>query len=459
MRNKYSLKKLFNNLVIKISLITIIVTILAGISWILWINVYPRDYYTNKYESKFTQLVIKEIDNIGFQNKLTTEIKDQRFDYIVMKNNNIFVKKGQFGDEELERLLDLSSNSYSYVKKNTMYSYKKIDKNADIKILATYPAFSTGNRMIDKVNAAYQVLLIVCPFLVFLFTLHYQTKKLHKKIAGDFEIVESNLKKIELGDLEHPLPSFDNIEFNDLSSKINDMRTSLKESVGKLENQYSIQRHLFSSIAHDVRTPLTIISAETEMLEIENPEKKITDRTSTIFSEVKQINVLLTELLKIISLNSNQYSLNHECFDLVEMIRMTINEFESLAIKNSTTIELITNVEECRIVSDISMLNRVIGNLLTNAIDHTGDNINITISIDDLPNKVILQIENSGSQFPDNILLKDFIPLTGESKKYHFGLGMYMSNEIIKNLGGEMKLKNSKNKAIVRLELPKGMNK
>lgn len=453
MKNKTSLKKLFNNLVIKISLTTIILSLLILLSWILWINHYPRDYYHKEYQPTFTKKVQFEFESYDNKPKIDIPKTDEQFSYVILKDGFIYEEKGDFKKTDINKLAKISFDD-SFVQENTMYSFVKLDTDQDVKILMTYPAFSTGNRIIDKFNAGYQIFLIAGPFLIFIYSLQYFTKKLHNKIETDLKIIESNLKKIEQGDLEHSLPKLDNKEFNELSSKIDEMRVSLKETLEKLENQFSIQKHLFSSIAHDVRTPLTIISAESEMLELEVNSEKVKRRSQIIFSEVEQIDSLLTELLKFISLNSNQYSLKLQKFDLNKMIDLLINDFSSIALKKAVSMTLFTDNCENKIVSDFSMLNRVFSNIITNALDHTTTKGEISIIINNDLKNIRIIIENTGSQFPDNIISKDFIPLTVKEKSNHFGLGLYMSNVIISNLNGKLSLSNEKNNARVIIDLP-----
>ncbi|WP_230912611.1 histidine kinase dimerization/phospho-acceptor domain-containing protein [Agrilactobacillus fermenti] len=329
MRNNYSLKRSFSLLVVKVVISTVLSIAMVLIGWFLWLSIFPRNYYDKIYAPNFLNNVKKEIPNLLSTRTSMLQEKDSKFQYLILIDGRKVVKSSDFPKSKI-RLTKISSETNSFVENHKVYVFEKLDQNPSVKVMMIYPAFSTGNPFVDYLNILFQYFIVASPFIFFIVFLSFFTSKLYKNIRWKFRIIESHLANIEAGDLSQPLPTFLDNEFGELSRQVNQMRIELKNLLDDSQQKAVVQKHLFSSIAHDVRTPLTVINAETEMLELLSENTEIKRTCAVITSEVSKVDQLLTELLKMARLNMDSYTLNCKKVDINDFLHEVFAEFSGL---------------------------------------------------------------------------------------------------------------------------------
>lgn len=457
MKNNYSLKRSFNLLVIKVVTSTAISLVIILIFWLIWISVFPRNYYDKVYSKSFLNSIEKEIPDLLSGKINDVQNKDSKFQYLITIDGERQIKSDNFPNDEM-KLNVTSSGTHTFVENNEMYSFKVFNQYPTVKILMIYPAFSTGNQVVDYINVVFQYFIVASPFILFILFLSIFTTKLYRAIRSKFKIVETHLKEIEEGNLATPLPNFDDREFGELSKQVDKMRIELKNLLDESRKKTKIQKQLFSSIAHDVRTPLTIINAETELLGILADDFTIQERCSVITSEVSRIDQLLTELLKITRLNTDSYTLKYEKLNIIDILHSTILEFSSLCKMRDIEIQEKHNHDSIIIYCDQLMITRILQNVISNAVEHVNIAGKIECTVNQTPIETIISINNTGSLFSDEYLEGGFLPFYSnklQREKEHFGLGLYMSDLMIRKMNGSISIKNINQRATVIITLKK----
>lgn len=455
MKNNYSLKRSFNLLVIKVVTSTVALFFVILIFWLIWLSVFPRNYYEKVYSESFLKSVEKEITNLLLGENRDIPNKDSKFQYLITIDGKKQIKSDDFPNNGI-KLNETSNGTHSFVENNEMYSFKVFDHYPTVKILMIYPAFSTGNQVVDYINVVFQYFIVASPFMLFIIFLSIFTTKLYRAIRSKFKIVETHLKEIEEGDLSTPLPDFNDKEFGELSRQVNKMRIELNNLLDESRKKSIVQKQLFSSIAHDVRTPLTIINAETELLEMLSVDSAVQERCSVIASEVSRIDKLLTELLKITRLNTDSYTLKYEELNIIDILHSTILEFSSLCKMNEIKIRENYKDNLITIYCDQLMITRIIQNVLSNAVEHVDIGGEIECSVIQTLSETTISISNTDSLFSDEYLKGEFIPFYSDicqREKEHFGLGLYMSDLMIKKMNGLISIKNENQQATVIITL------
>lgn len=457
MKNNYSLKRSFSSLVVKVVLATVVSVLVVSAAWLIWLSVFPRTYYSKTYSTTFLDTVEKQLPHLLSGEECSISNKDSRFQYLIVSEDEIKLKSKDFPLEEIE-LNKTSSGTHAFVKDNKMYSFKVFEKYPTVKVLMIFPAFSTGKPLIDDISIGLQYILVTSPFVFFIIFLSYFTTSLYKEIRTKFKRVEHHLKEIEEGNLVTPVPHFNDKEFGELSRQINKMRIELKELLDDSQRKATIQKHLFSSIAHDVKTPLTIINAETELIELCSNDTIVDERCSVIISEVSRVDQLLTELLKITRLNTESYTLDFSEVDCVASLHETLLEFSSLANKKEVSFREKYENDKCKVYGDRLMLIRIMQNILSNALEHVDRGGEIVCSVVCQPRETVLTISNTGSLFSDDYLEQGVVPFYSDEiqrEKEHFGLGLYMSELMVKKMKGSLFIKNENQRATVCIVLRK----
>ncbi|MBO4474262.1 MAG: HAMP domain-containing histidine kinase, partial [Clostridiales bacterium] len=224
-----------------------------------------------------------------------------------------------------------------------------------------------------------------------------------------------------------------------LTDEITNMVSTVNSMIERLERQESDRKLFISSIAHDLRTPLTSIKGFLSAISDGTiPPEMYPKYMEIIQTQVERIQKLITSMTEASSLSQVDPDKMEE-FDINEMIRDTISNVENLlSDKNiSVTVDLGKNRDDSMLVyGESQLLYRVFYNLLTNAVKFTPKDGIIAISTVCRPEegKVYVSIEDSGSGIPEDKLdrvFESFYKVDPSRTESGFGLGLYICREII----------------------------
>ena len=197
-------------------------------------------------------------------------------------------------------------------------------------------------------------------------------------------------------------------------------------------------------LAHDLRNPLTVIKGTVEIIKAKN--KKI----DTEFSS-KQIEMME----RAVSRMSNQID---EVLDFVKIqtLHATKNSlFETIGlsvtkIKKSADFSINVVGNNVQFVYDADKLEVVLDNVITNAVEAINEKGQIDIRVNDNSNEIVIEIEDSGTGVPDELLTKIFEPLF-TTKQRGTGLGLASCKRIIEQHGGSIHVKSKPSMFIIKL--------
>jgi signal transduction histidine kinase len=144
--------------------------------------------------------------------------------------------------------------------------------------------------------------------------------------------------------------------------------------VTELKQKDLLRRDLIANVAHDLRTPLSSMRGYLETLLIKNTEIGSEERIQylqIILSSTIQLSNLIDELFKLSRLEAKQVQLKRESFSLVDLVQDVVLKLMQFAVKNNIQllVELVDDIPS--VYADIGLIERVITNLLDNAIRYT----------------------------------------------------------------------------------------
>lgn len=214
------------------------------------------------------------------------------------------------------------------------------------------------------------------------------------------------------------------------------------------------QKEEFLNIAsHELKTPVTSISAYGELLQeiFENkqdtPEKEFIQKMN---AQVNRLKELVNDLLDTTRINEGQLLLNYEEFDLVELLRQVEDEFQQLSHKHQLIFECDKIIS---INADKKRIEQVISNLISNAIKYSPNGGKITITCETLENEIKVSVEDQGIGIDKDLqkkLFSRFYRVPQDKNTFPgIGLGLYISAGIIHRHGGKMSLESAAGKGSV----------
>ncbi|HEY1818609.1 MAG TPA: MtrAB system histidine kinase MtrB [Trebonia sp.] len=170
-----------------------------------------------------------------------------------------------------------------------------------------------------------------------------------------------------------------------LATSFNDMAASLQEKLHELQELSKVQRQFVSDVSHELRTPMTTIRMASEILFESRGELDPAAARSTelLQSQIERFEILLTDLLEISRHDSNVATLDAEPADLCDIVRRSADDAQQLAERRGCRIEFRLPVEATMVEVDRRRVERILRNLLVNAVEHgEGRDVVVTVAAD-----------------------------------------------------------------------------
>ncbi len=197
------------------------------------------------------------------------------------------------------------------------------------------------------------------------------------------------------------------------------------------------QRKFVSNVSHDFRSPLTSIKGYVEaMLDGTIPTENQEKYLKIILFETERLNKLTESLLELNKYGKRGVMLDISKFDINHTIKMTAQTFEGICKDKRISIELILTGQTLFTNADISKIQRVIYNLLDNAIKFSPPGSTITVETTVKNVKIFVSVNDRGIGIPKESLGKIWerfykSDLSRGKDKTGTGLGLAIAREIV----------------------------
>lgn len=369
---------------------------------------FSNSYYeiNKKRELNTIARKLNNIDSI----LLTTEIDNLAYDYgvcIELFSNNTLLYSSNSSEKGCIEQKDLTF--YQYKNKfisgeeeegtaafyNSRFNNKTIVKaikynEYTIFINASLEPVGTTSIILSRQLAIVSVAVLVLSFLLSYFIseniskpIVKLNKKAHEISKGNFEIESENISKIE--------------EIEELNSTLN---TAAKE----LATTETLRRELLANVSHDLKTPLTMIKAYSEMTRDinANNKKKREENLNIIIDEVDRLNLLVDDILELSKVQAKTEKYVKEKIDINDFVSSMIKKYDYL--KEDGYKIIYNGVKNIYINEDKKRINQILDNLINNALKYTGKDKKVVINIIDLKEKIRIEVVDSGKGIKDEEL-------------------------------------------------------
>jgi len=272
------------------------------------------------------------------------------------------------------------------------------------------------------------IIILIISALVGLFFIWFITKKLNAIVLG--------IREFQSGNFNARIPVKNQDELDNIGLVFNEMAGTISKNIRELKETDEFRKELISNVSHDLRTPVASIQgyAETLLLKKDRiaPEEQ-TKYLEIIYSSCERLKTLVSELFELSKLQTNQVKLNPEPFSIAELVSDIANKYRIISQKKGISINAFVPKENTIVEADILLIDRVLQNLIDNAIRfcREGDYINIEIHSQG-EGKIEVKIADSGEG-----INADELPFIFEryykGKKYSesTGLGLAIVKKII----------------------------
>lgn len=251
-------------------------------------------------------------------------------------------------------------------------------------------------------------------------------------------------KKFGDGDFTVRVPVNSGDEIGELALAFNNMARSL--STGE-----NVRRNFIANVSHELKTPMTTIAGFIDgILDGTIPPEKETYYLKIVSTEVKRLSRLVKTMLDLSRIDNGELKLRPARFDLTNTIFNALLSFEKSIDDKRLEIRGLEDAGSVFVDGDPDMIHQVLYNLIENAVKFTNEGGYIEFRVDDLPDRDVVSIRNSGLGIPaDEIsLIFDRFYKTDKSRSHDkngMGLGLYIVRTIIKLHGGEITVSSVEN--------------
>jgi len=271
-------------------------------------------------------------------------------------------------------------------------------------------------------------IILIISSMVGLILIWFIVKKINEILDG--------IEKFQSGNLSTRIPVNGKGELSKIGLEFNTMADTIEESIEKMKGIDNLRKELIGNISHDLRTPVAAIQgyAETLVLKKDNLSSAERERyLEIICKSTKKLKKLVFDLFELSKLQSNQVTLHPEPFSIGELIHDIVNKYRLISQQKRISINTIISKNLPVVSADISLIDRVIQNLIDNAILFCGEGDTITIDINpEEPEKVQIRISDSGEGINSDALPYIFERYyTTKSNESSSGLGLAIVKKII----------------------------
>jgi signal transduction histidine kinase len=230
-----------------------------------------------------------------------------------------------------------------------------------------------------------------------------------RRIERSFNDVMLVLDKFQNGDLEARFKTKEHNDLGEITQAFNKMADLLVYNINSLKKSEKERKNFITNISHDLRTPLSIARGyiETLMIKKSNNDLSISEQETyvhIILNKIQQMDEMVNQLFELSRIDAVEFKAAKEPFVLSEIVQEMVKNFQLIAKQKNIDLKCTQCQYHVWINADVSMMERVVQNLVQNAVNNTPENgvIQIALSIEN--EELILKIQNTGRPMPEDLL-------------------------------------------------------
>lgn len=350
-----------------------------------------REYHQNiNYE--------EYVDNIAYKNAASVFIFDKKGDMIYYSNNTY--EQGSINQVPtrpitidttglVNKILSSSNKKINYTLKvdrfkTELYVYGMLMQQSGhyLVIVSSIDPIDATTTVLQSQLLYVTVIALVIASIISIF--------ISRRLSRPIKNINEGAKKLAKGQYD--------ITFKKAGYKeIDDLCDTLNFTTIELAKTDKIKKELIANVSHDLKTPLTMIKAYSEMirdLSGDNKEKR-EKHLKVIIDETDRLTTLVNDMMDISKIESGLIVLNKEVFNICDLINDIVERFK--IANDLKKLNILTDLpKQIYVKADKSKIQQVLYNLISNAINHSQNSKEIIVKINVNQKKVKVSVIDNG---------------------------------------------------------------
>jgi len=271
--------------------------------------------------------------------------------------------------------------------------------------------------------------------LYLFYRINFRIRKLQTNVS---EFIGSDFSGDQAGKFKPEKKLFGD-EIYELEGHVSRMAVHIQQQWAALKQQDGLRREMVANISHDLRTPLASIQGYLETLSIKFEElssSEIKQYLTTTTKQAKGLQKLIDGLFELAKLDAREHQPEMENFPLLDLIYDVIAKFEIRAQRKQIKLIINSAAENPLVVADLALIERVLDNLISNAIYYSHEKSTININVEEPQDgSLTVRVCDNGigiSESQQALVFERFHQAhTPERTDGHAGLGLCIVKKII----------------------------
>ncbi|WP_372366169.1 sensor histidine kinase [Candidatus Uabimicrobium sp. HlEnr_7] len=337
---------------------------------------------------------------------------------------------------------------YVYTKDNKFLTFARLFRSLEgTFIIRAFYLQEVENDKLNKLTFTLISLVILCTLCSVIGAWY-----ISYKLLAPFREIAKNASRISVENLSERLSyPVENDEVGQLSITLNSL-------FSRLQNSFTTLKKFTSNASHELKTPLTIMRGDIEvLLRRERSPVEYEQTLSCTLNEIERMNSLIQGLLLLAQAEGEKKIAISQSIELAEIIENTKRQLQK--VHDDSQITIIENIDNyIYVTGDPLWIQQIVQNLLNNAFQNTPLGKSITILLSKNANYAVLTIKNTGKE-----IAKEDIPFvfdrfyrisSSSTTNKGFGLGLAICKALAEKHHGFIKVKSVNNETIFSLYLP-----
>ncbi|WP_202110849.1 HAMP domain-containing sensor histidine kinase [Flavobacterium hydrocarbonoxydans] len=399
----------------------------------------------------------KIVSSIHFQNdpeksKYYSELKKNGLEELIEEEEYV-LKINSANSFEYNTNLNLPNDFYTNVL-NTGKDYFEVDSKYYLGQVFTenkqkYIVIVGARDRRGKTTTVYIVKILLFGGIGFVLLAFFLGRFLAKRVIDPVARITKEVKRISASNLHNRLPEVKN------SDEISDLTATFNDMLDRLETSFEIQANFINNASHELKTPITTIIAEAEIMLLKEREVyEYKESLANIYSQASRLGNLTESLLK---LTQTGYDGQKQVLDIAridELLMDVKSDLDKIFPDNRVSVKLNFAPNDSNLLllpCNKPLLELAINNIITNGVKYS-DNNEVFVTLSASSEAIKISINDIGIGIPpEDIphLYEPFFRGKIATKYIGYGLGLPLASKIIRMHGGELQVQSEQNKGTI----------